>query len=278
MRKSIQIYNPCQIAPAAAAGFTEISYSFGTDELAFREDCLERAAEIRAMLDAHHVACTQTHLPCYHLLVSSEETDERTEAAMHRALRASAVLGAPWAAFHPRTAVHAGYSRTKSADDTRRALEGYLTTAEACGVGIAVENMPLYPHTHAEWRFLGGGFEELLALCDAFRSDKIGICWDFGHAHTAGLDQAAALREIGARLKITHVHDNYKNGDHHQLPCLGSGEWGCIDWKRLMPVLREIGYTGPMTLEVIYPPTRMLAGFLQCGYGALSELEAYMEA
>ncbi|MBQ2710184.1 MAG: TIM barrel protein, partial [Clostridia bacterium] len=147
MRKSIQIYHPEQIAVAAAAGFTEISYSLSSERFAYREDCLERAAKIRAMLDAHQIACTQTHLPDYHLLISSEKREDDTEAAIHRAIRASAVLGAPWAAIHPRTAVSDGYHRTKSFEDNRRAFAEYLETAEAAGVGLAVENMPLYPYT-----------------------------------------------------------------------------------------------------------------------------------
>lgn len=276
MRKSIQIYHPDQIAVAAAAGFTEISYALGAERLAYREDCLARAAEIRAMLDAHHIACTQTHLPDYHLLISSEKREDDTEAAIHRAIRASAILGASWAAIHPRTAVNDGYNRTKSFEDNRRDLTSYLETAEAVGVGLAVENMPLYPFTQPEWRFFGGGYEELIALVDSFSSAHIGICWDFGHAHTAALNQSAALREVGGRLKITHVHDNYRNGDHHQMPLLASVEWHSIDWKQIMPVLGEIGYEGPMTLELIQPPAPMQPSFMKLGHDALTALEAMM--
>ena len=133
--------------------------------------------------------------------------------------------------------------------------------------------MPLYPYTNPEWRFFGGGWEELCELCDELNSDKIGICWDFGHANTANLSQEKALVEIGNRLKITHVHDNSKNGDHHQLPLLGGDEWGCINWTETMSAVKSINYKGPLTLELIYPPKQMLEGFIKCCFDSLECLK-----
>ena len=134
--------------------------------------------------------------------------------------------------------------------------------------------MPLYPYTNPPWRFFGGGWEELLALCDSFSTDKIGICWDFGHAHTAALDIPEAFESIGDKLKITHVHDNYRNGDHHHLPALGSLEWGCIDWKKTMQALAKISYNGPLALELIFPPAPIVESFIRCGYDCLDYLKS----
>ena len=120
----------------------------------------------------------------------------------------------------------------------------------------------------------GGEYEELCELCDELKCDKIGICWDFGHAHTAAVNQEAALRYIGDRLKITHVHDNYRNGDHHLLPLLGGDVeiWNSIDWIKLMPVLNEIEYNGPLTLETHYPLVSLLKSFVKMSYECLSQL------
>ena len=104
-------------------------------------------------------------------------------------------------------------------------------------------------------------------------SDKIGICWDFGHAHTASLDQAAAIKDIGSKLKMTHVHDNYRNGDYHQMPMLGDTIWGCIDWKKPISALKEINYKGSLALELIYPPLPMCESFVKLGYAALEYIK-----
>lgn len=261
------------LAYAASAGFREVSISFGSTDLFTRPDYRSRIDQIRTLLDKNGLVCTQTHLPCYHLTVSSEITDEITELSIKRCIEESARLGAQWTAYHPRTAVNHGYSRTKSFADNRAILAEYLEVSEKYGTGIAVENMPLYPYTVPTYRFFGGGWEELCEICDLFHSDKIGICWDFGHAHTAALDQAVAIRDMGDRLKITHVHDNYKNGDHHQMPLMGDLQWGCIDWAKPIGALKEIGYAGALALELIYPPLPMCESFMKLAYNCLDHLK-----
>ena len=278
MRRSIQIreeeHFELLLTHAAKAGFTEISISFGSCPI-LADDALDRDIDrIGNLLVNAGISCTQIHLPCYHLLVSCEETDPVLEKAMVQYIRAGSKLGAAWGAFHPRSACTSGYDRKKSYISNREALLRYLDATSDCTMGIAVENMPLYPYSQPQWRFFGGGFEELIDLCDDIDDPRLGICWDFGHAHTAALDQNAALRAVGDRLKITHVHDNYKNGDHHQLPLLGSDPcWNPIPWDGVMKAVGAIGYTGPMTLEILYPPVPMLPAYVDLCYASLGCLE-----
>lgn len=259
---------------AAAAGFEEVMVGFG-DSKVFESDSYEKEVErIAELLKKHSLKCSQTHLPCYSLLDSSEITDEKTELSIRRAIKASAELGADWTALHPRSAVNKGFSRTASFADNKKMLEIYLEDAFLYSVGIAVENMPLYPRTRNDWRFFGGGWEELCELCCCFNTDRIGICWDFGHAHTAGINQSAAIGEIGSLLKMTHVHDNYKNGDQHQLPALADRQWESINWQKVMRALRNIGYTGSLALETIMPPLEMCGSFFKLAYDSLEYLKS----
>lgn len=259
---------------AHKVGYKNVSISFDSeDTLLLHDEYKKEIEKILCLLYKNDLNCVQTHLPpFYHLLVSSEEVDEKFEDGIKRGIEATAILGAEWTAYHPRTSITAGFSRKVSYEHNRSFLLEYLEQAEKCGVGIAVENMPLYPFSNPQWRFFGGGYEELCELCDDLKSDRMGICWDFGHAHTASLDQVAALKEVGDRLKITHVHDNYRNGDHHLLPLQGSLEWGCIDWAKIMPVMKEINYTGPLTLETLYPPLTMVESFTKQSYECLTHL------
>lgn len=277
MIKSIQLREEenleKMLSYASAAGFSHVAISFGSTDVLMRNDYKERVEEIAVLLEKNKMSCIQTHLPCYHLLVDSDEVDEKIELAIKRGIEQSATLGAKWAAFHPRTAVNGGYDRTKSYRDNKEKLKEYLEYSEKSGVGIAVENMPLYPFTNPEWRFFGGGFEELCELCDDLNSEKIGICWDFGHAHTASIDQEKAFLVVGDRLKITHVHDNYRNGDHHQMPLMADSIWGGIKWEKVMPALARIKYAGPLTLELITPSEIMRKSFLQMCYDCLTQLQ-----
>lgn len=50
---------------------------------------------------------------------------------------------------------------------------------------------------------------------------------------------------LGDRIKILHVHNNNKQCDWHVAPSIGKVEWnGAVD------TLKEIGYSGPLTLEI----------------------------
>lgn len=281
MVKAIQIREKenfeAMLEYARNAGYKDVAIGFDSaDSLLFGDDYKNRTDYMCRMLSEYNLNCVQTHLPAvYHLLVSSEEVDTKLEEAVTRGIEATAALGAKWTAYHPRTAVNYGYNRKISYEHNKNMLIEYLNYAEKHGVGIAVENMPLYPYSHPEWKFFGGGYEELCELCDEIKSDKLGICWDFGHAHTAAINQADALKAIGKRLKITHVHDNFKNGDHHLLPLQGSLEWGCIDWSKVMPALNEINYNGPLTLEVNFPAIAVLESFVKMSYECLSYLELF---
>ena len=106
-------------------------------------------------------------------------------------------------------------------------------------------------------------------IADKYAGDNIGICWDFGHAHLTGLDQVQALEYVGKRLKITHIHDNFYNNDHHIIPTIG-----LIEWDKIMPVIEKIGYEGPLTLEVDYKVNPAAESFTAFSYKAVEYLES----
>ena len=258
---------------AAKAGFKEVLIGLGACDALLKDDYNREIERLQQLLEENGLKCTQTHLPDYHLTISCEETTKEKELMIKRAIEVSGKLGASWTTIHPRTAVNAGYSRKVSFESNKAKLSEYLEIAEKSEVGLAVENMPLYPIMNPLWRFFGGGWEELGELCEVLNSDKIGVCWDFGHANTASLDQEAAIKELGSLIKMTHVHDNYRNGDHHQLPLMGDLLWGCIDWKKPMGALKEINYTGTLALELVYPPIEMCESFVKLGYESLEKLK-----
>jgi sugar phosphate isomerase/epimerase len=88
--------------------------------------------------------------------------------------------------------------------------------------------------------------EELIALHDSYNCEHVKLCWDFGHGNTAVPERhPEAIRMLGSRLKCTHIDDNHGGKDEHLLPFLGT-----VPWEKVMPVLKEIGYTGTLNLEV----------------------------
>jgi sugar phosphate isomerase/epimerase len=86
------------------------------------------------------------------------------------------------------------------------------------------------------------------------------------------LDQEESLRKIGKNLKATHIHDNFKNDDQHLIPGIG-----ICNWKSVMPILKEIGYEGPLMLELVYPDDSTLSAVFKHRFASIERLQALME-
>ena len=255
---------------AAEAGFRYVSLGFGSTKAFHKDDWKEVAPYIKSRLEENGLICVQTHLPYYDLRISSEILDEEMEEAIKRCIIASAELGAKVCVYHPRSSVAKDYSAKASLADNVKVITEYNKVAKKAGIGIALENLPIFPDIQ-HMRFYTYDYEDLCELVDAFEDDNISVCWDFGHAHLTRFDHAQGLRYVGKRLSCTHIHNNNRWDDDHNVPSVGS-----INWKELMPVLTEIGYEGPLTLEVVYKNDPTLESFTNHCYSCVKYLESLM--
>lgn len=94
------------------------------------------------------------------------------------------------------------------------------------------------------------GFPEdvdfIIRIIDALNRPDVGFNLDTGHAFYADShDIAGIARKIGKRLITTHLHDNFGLNDDHQPPGLGS-----IEWRPVLSAFQEIGYRGPLMMEM----------------------------
>lgn len=81
-------------------------------------------------------------------------------------------------------------------------------------------------------------------IVDRYPEDRVGVCLDLGHANIEG-DVRKAIRESAPRLIHVHASDNHGERDDHLVPGRGS-----IAWDEVFAGLREIGFTGPFTVEL----------------------------
>jgi sugar phosphate isomerase/epimerase len=80
---------------------------------------------------------------------------------------------------------------------------------------------------------------------------NLGYCFDTGHANVmGGVESEFALMK--ERIRSLHVHDNDGVKDSHLFPTLAKG--GTIDWKKVMPMLRERQHQYPLLLEIKESP------------------------
>lgn len=155
----------------------------------------------------------------------------------YRAIDVASLLSIPWAVIHPERDPSGERTEEEMIARNRKEFDKLVEYALQKNLGIAFENMRTGYSSEAG---------QLCRLIDSYGDERVGACWDTGHAHTAyaGADQREALLTVGKRLRCTHIDDNFADKDLHLLP------WeGTADWQSIISALREIGYRGALILE-----------------------------
>ena len=183
------------------------------------------------------------HLPFSTKIGQDPEFDALFSENMLRCIEAAARLGVDYAVMHPNTTTvrRSGYNRLTEYDSVMAHLAPFAEKAAKVGVRLAVENMRPVPREIPVHRYCADPVE----LCEIADALGIGVCWDFGHAHIAGLKQSEALAYVGKRLKVLHVNDNVGWGDDHVPPFCGT-----LDWKDAMQGLSAVGFDGLFNYEI----------------------------
>lgn len=193
---------------------------------------LQFARELRKIGEDNGIRCNQSHAP---FPVSCPAIRDR----LKRALECSAEVGAEICVIHP--------DNDKSPEENAEMYLELLPFAKSCGVKMATENMwnwaPGWTHiTHAAC----STSESFRKHIEAVNDDFLVACLDIGHAEIQGAGDGAAnmIRALGDKLQALHIHDNNLRDDSHQIPFSMS-----VDFDEVVRALKEIGYSGWLTLE-----------------------------
>ena len=116
--------------------------------------------------------------------------------------------------------------------------------AEKLGVKACFENVE-FPHN------------EMAMLLDALTAEKIesvGFTYDAGHEHCYPSNGMDILDKFGHLLVGTHMHDNFGQSDKDVVTWNDDSHImifdGTVNFKRIGEKLKDIGYTGSITLEM----------------------------
>ena len=82
-------------------------------------------------------------------------------------------------------------------------------------------------------------------MVQEIKSERLGICFDTGHAALNGEDLAESVRLLKGVPMHIHIDDNRGDSDAHMIP----GEGG-IDFASFANALKEIGYRGSVSAEL----------------------------
>ena len=205
----------------------------------------------RVMKDLGLKAC-QLHTEYPTWLEGEDSLNERRLTAVRRGILAAAILNCPYAVVHPATPGFVVWGPKEREVAWRINLDFYkslIPYASEAGVRIGIENMfsfddrrRVYYANHASTA------KDLNLYIDRLNqeagSELFVACLDTGHANVLGLSAADAVRELGSRLHLLHIHDNSGNRDDHTIPYAGT-----VDWDGFLSALKEIRYREYLSLE-----------------------------
>jgi len=193
----------------------------------------------------------------------------------------------------PRLDVHVvntfiGRDHTRSIEDNwamfRTVWPGIVSHAEARGVKIGIENCPML-FTGDEWpggKNLAISPRVWAAMFQEIPSAHLGLNFDPSHLVWQHIDYLRCVREFGKRIVHVHAKDMRVDGDKlYDVGILGLG-WstpklpglGDVQWGPLFAVLMDVGYRGPVCIEV---EDRAYEGSLEDRKRSLRQSKRYLE-
>ena len=193
-------------------------------------------------------------------LAADREESERVVEHLKKVIRAASLLGLTtvntFIGRDPRKSVEENWPRLMEV------WPPIVKLAEESGVRIGIENCPML-FSADEWP---GGKNLAVSpaiwrrIFSAIPSESLGLNYDPSHLVWQQIDYLKPLREFGGRIFHVHAKDTLvergKLDDvgilalpsQYQRPKLpGLGE---IDWNQFLRTLREVGYEGPVCVEV----------------------------
>ena len=125
------------------------------------------------------------------------------------------------------------------------AIERLAVVARRVGVRLAFET-----HMRQVTDTLAGS----LRLLEAAPADVVGLTVDFSNLRFAGEDLAAAIPALAPRMFHAHVKNGTIGDDGGWR--FGRLDQGLTDYSRVVPLLRQIGYDGYLSVECLGPDAR----------------------
>ena len=152
---------------------------------------------------------------------------------------AAAMEDAPLVCVHGRVGRYAAFN-----DDDRREYDHLVESLSALAEGARARRLRLvYEVLNRYESHLVNTSSQATRLLADVGALNLGILLDGYHMNIEEADPARAIQEAGAALWLYHAADSNRRG-------LGKGN---SDWSGQLAALADIGYTGPIILEINAP-------------------------
>lgn len=125
--------------------------------------------------------------------------------------------------------------------------------AEKYEIPIGIENMNKV-HEDSEIVYLGVTIDELDRVFRALPTKYLGLTLDIAHASLLAGGAESFIKAFPEKIVSSHISDNDLYLDRH-LP-IGAGK---IDFRKILELLKAIGFKGTLNLEVSTDEDRLLS-------------------
>jgi sugar phosphate isomerase/epimerase len=181
-----------------------------------------------------------------------------------------------------------GRDQTKRVEDNwpvfRSVWPDLVRHADSHGIKLGLENCPML-FSKDEWpggKNLAVSPSIWKGIFEAIPSPNLGLNYDPSHLIWQQIDYVRCIREFGSRIVHVHAKDTRIDRERlYQVGILGLG-WhtakipglGEIDWAAVFAALTDVGYRGPVCIEV---EDRAFEGSLDDRKRALRQSKRYLE-
>ena len=176
----------------------------------------------------------------------SEEECAKTRKQIHYGIELCTEISSKLVSFHPPLfAINDTVNEKlllKAKTRFYSLVEKEAVYADRLHVRLALESFCYYP-------FIFEGLNDFECFVESFPSEKLGVLLDVGHIYQMRINIEEAVQVFKNRLLDVHVHDATLEEDYRKATHLPLRK-GSINFPRFINVLREIGYSRWLTLEV----------------------------
>ena len=224
----------------------DLVYNAGFHHFDLEAETREDAERIAAYIQSKDIRIIQSHMPFnrYKRIPTEDFRKHLMDCMVYAKQIGAEILVVHGDDFDYRNEL---YTRKTALEHNYRFFYDLVEYATANHMKVAFENV-FQEASKLNRPHFSSFVEDLCELVDRYQTEKVGICWDTGHARVQYEERdIEALQIAGGRVICTHIHDNGFNQDLHGFPFTGN-----IHWKNLMQTFQNIGYQGDLSFEFVY--------------------------
>lgn len=221
-------------------GYRQIELFGDTPTLDYRSMTPTDIQTICSLRERHGLELSM-HGPCWDLNPASHNRGHRDDVVAHyrEGIRLAAAIGADTMVVHSGWLSDMKLDRKDALRYSADTIARCAPEAERLGVTLGIENVG-YGSVNILYEV-----SDWTTLATSIASPAVGLTLDVGHAWLEGLPALDAIRAAGSLLKHTHLHSNSgKSDDHWRF------DQGVVDFAPVVQGLKEINFTGHMSIEV----------------------------